>query len=560
MFPRTLPTRLLLATALLAGGAQAQVIYVNAGLSTGADDGTSWANAFQGSDGLRAAIATASPGQQIFAAQGTYYPTQTMDREAAFLLPGGVELYGGFVGNEATPEDRFPFDVFPSVLSGDLLQDDLGGNIADNSRHVVVTSLSSQGALLDRFTITRGNADGNSGLQNRGGGIVSLIEDVTFRDCRVFQNWASFGGASASVNGAGPVFEGCAFQDGNASSFGGGVLLQGAAGTRFDRCSFVNSTAARGGGLASLDSTGTLITNSYFVGNNAEGGMGGGAVYATGDSSLEITNCTITNNGASVSVVGGVAVVDPASDVQVTNTILWDNEGAGGSQGSANQVSANAHVSYSIVEGGSMGIGNLDLDPKFLPGTPFLSLLSPAIDAGDVTAIPSGSLLDLFGETRLVDQPSIPDSGVGGDVPVDIGATEYNQFSGMANTGCFAQPNSTGETGLLTGGGAPNVPSNNLVLAAGDLPLQQTGLFLMSQTPGVTPVSDGTLCLDGNIIRFADDVLNTGDNGGVVFPIDVLNLPQNQVFQIGETWYFQLWHRDVGGSSNFSNSVGFTWF
>ena len=39
---------------------------------------------------------------------------------------------------------------------------------------------------------------------------------------------------------------------------------------------------------------------------------------------------------------------------------------------------------------------------------------------------------------------------------------------------------------------------------------------------------------------------------------DLNNLPQGTTVSPGETWHFQLWHRD-GPTSNFSGSLGFTW-
>ena len=48
----------------------------------------------------------------------------------------------------------------------------------------------------------------------------------------------------------------------------------------------------------------------------------------------------------------------------IVNTILWDNEGPGGAQGAANQVSPGANVTYSVIEGGAAGAGNLSTMPN----------------------------------------------------------------------------------------------------------------------------------------------------------------------------------------------------
>ena len=76
----------------------------------------------------------------------------------------------------------------------------------------------------------------------------------------------------------------------------------------------------------------------------------------------------------------------------------------------------------------------------------------------------------------------------------------------------------------------------------------------------------GNLCLGGQIIRFNQqpygEVGFSGPEGVITFKPDLANLPQNTVFQPGETWSFQLWFRDfVGGNStnNTSDGLAITW-
>jgi hypothetical protein len=102
-------------------------------------------------------------------------------------------------------------------------------------------------------------------------------------------------------------------------------------------------------------------------------------------------------------------------------------------------------VSYSDIQlqGGSVytGTGNINADPHFMRnpspgadgfwGTPDddygdlrLQLASPAIDAGNNAALPSGVLTDLLGYPRFVDIHSVPDTGSGSPPIVDMGAYE----------------------------------------------------------------------------------------------------------------------------------------
>lgn len=86
---------------------------------------------------MQTALSLADPGDQIWAAIGTYKPDydvntgqHTGDREASFHLVNSVALYGGFDGAEEELEDRAGlFDA--TILSGDLLHDD-GSNFQNN--------------------------------------------------------------------------------------------------------------------------------------------------------------------------------------------------------------------------------------------------------------------------------------------------------------------------------------------------------------------------------------------------------------------------------------------
>ena len=115
--------------------ASADTHYVDAHLATGTNDGTSWANAFQGPDGLQVALGVAVAGDRVFVAQGTYRPSSAGVREASVVPPSGVEIYGSFLGGETSPEERPAHPSATSVLSGDLNGDD--PSVSDNSYHVI---------------------------------------------------------------------------------------------------------------------------------------------------------------------------------------------------------------------------------------------------------------------------------------------------------------------------------------------------------------------------------------------------------------------------------------
>ena len=79
------------------------ILYVDVD-ATGANDGTSWANAFTG---LQAALSAANPvgpdTVEIWVAEGTYKPTDDITRTLSFQLKNNVSLYGGFAVPKRAP-------------------------------------------------------------------------------------------------------------------------------------------------------------------------------------------------------------------------------------------------------------------------------------------------------------------------------------------------------------------------------------------------------------------------------------------------------------------------
>ncbi len=166
-----------------------------------------------------------------------------------------------------------------------------------------------------------------------------------------------------------------------------------------------------GGGMSSLGGH-PVVTNCTFSGNTASNG---GGMLNLGNSNPTVTNCTFSGN-----IGGGMANIAGGSPT-VTNCILWGD--------SPDEFSGNSTptVSYTDVQGGFPGTGNIDADPLFvdpLTGDYRLSPGSPCIDAGDNTAVPLDITTDLDGNPRFVDDPGTPDTGLGKPPIVDMGAYE----------------------------------------------------------------------------------------------------------------------------------------
>lgn len=429
---------LLLSNRAEAGGA---VIYVRASAS-GANNGTSWANAFTN---LQTALNSAGPGSEIWVAAGTYKPTTGSDRTASFSANNMVHIYGGFAGTETQRSQRNP-KANVTILSGDLLGND-NGNLAldeptrqDNSYHVVRNGVGNTIGRLDGFTITGGHANGDS-AQADGGGIYSDNNSFILANLILIHNVAKDDG---------------------------GGLRNAFADLTISNVQFIGNRAAFGGAVYTVQAEPTLL-NVVFSGNVAS--VAGGGVFITSSNNLSMVNVTFSHNTASNS---GGGIYRQAGPLTVTNSIFWGNIPQAIRTNDA--VADPVTVTYSLVENGYTGSGNISANPQFtnakgadqIAGTrdDDLSLFttSPAIDAGQNSAVPADTAdldqdsntaettpRDLALNPRFYNHPNA-DTGSGTPPLVDMGAFEAQ-----------APPTPVAVSGKITGGN--NAPAANVLVS-----------------------------------------------------------------------------------------------
>ncbi len=287
--------------------------------AAGANDGTSWADAYTG---LATALANTSTGE-IWVAGGTYRPASCSpcteaDMQIAFRIPPNVQLYGGFAGNENLRSQR-DWVANPTILSGDI---GVPSDSTDNSFSVVIAENSTSGTILDGFIIEEGNADGSFGSSSGGGLLLDAnpggTADMQVLNCTFRENYAGGGGAVAidcvlgGVSNA--LFRNCLFEGNTASlrvvSSGAGVFMQGNSGAqlrpRFVSCIFRNNYSGNEGGALAATPTGQgsllacEIDSCLFVDNRADDR--GAAVWyrmaSEGESRVMIKNSRFINNRA----------------------------------------------------------------------------------------------------------------------------------------------------------------------------------------------------------------------------------------------------------------------
>ena len=388
---------------LLAGtsNAAASVIYVNAAAS-GANDGSSWQNAYTS---LPLALVAAVSSDEIWVAAGTYKPTATTTRAVSFALKNGVGVYGGFAGNEASRAERNPA-VNVTILSGDI---GAAGTATDNSLHVVTAdSTVTAAAVLDGFTITGGYADG-AAPDNLGAGLRGSNASLMIAHCVFTGNTASDRGGAVRMEGGNASFQDCTFT-GNSAGVGGGAVSAGSVtALTLTRClirSNANGDGARAGGI---DVTDNVSVVDCLVAQNSNHGV----VFFSGGNLLADT--TITGHA-------GYGVFPLSGSSTIVNSILW-----GDVTGETFEITGSLNVSYSDVQGGHAGTGNVNADPHFVnpgAGNWQLGSNSPAVDSGNNAAVPAGITTDLAGSARFFDDPSVPNTGAGTPPIVDMGAYE----------------------------------------------------------------------------------------------------------------------------------------
>ncbi len=486
---------------LLAAGssAGAAVIYVNAA-AAGANDGTSWANAYTS---LQSALAAAVSSDEIWVVAGTYRPTGTTSRGISFALKNGVGVYGGFLGTETAREQRNPA-ANVTILSGDI---GTPGNSSDNSYHVVTAdSTVTASAVLDGFTITGGNANGAT-PDDRGAGLLGSNASPTVAHCVFTGNTASSRGGAFRVDGGSASFQDCTFTGNSAGLAGGAVSAGSVTSLTLTRCLIRSNTASdttRGGGI---DVTNNVAVVDCLIAQNPSNGV---AFFGGGNT---LTNTTVTGHA-----LYGVAVY--AGTSTSANSILW-----GDVTGEVFLGAASLNVSYSDVQGGGfIGTGNINADPHFVnpgAGNWQLGSGSPAVDSANNAAVPAGVTTDLAGLPRFFDDPAVPDTGAGTPPIVDMGAYERIPPA-PTSTPTQTPTNTPTNTPTRTPTSTPtNTPTNTPTITPTPTPTRTpTNTPTITPTPTSTPTRTPTSTPAGGSLftvapcRLADTRNPPGPSGG----------------------------------------------
>lgn len=347
------------------------VVYVTE-YGSGNFSGSSWANAST-SFTLRTRLATAPAGTQFWIAKGTYKTSvnNNNNRADSFVIPSGVQVYGGFKGFENGLQERELTAPSSTTFSGEI---GFSNTSDDNALHVVTFTNASADTRLDGIVVTGGYGYEGAGIFNNGSGAGNQSNPV-IANCYIVNNTASYGGGLNNYGYQGscsPTVINCVFSRNGAWVNGGGVYNNGYQGNcqpRFINCLSSGNTARDGG--------------AYY--NEAFGGICRPAFI----------NCTLVNNHVTTPAVSGNynsgALYNDVPGNQGTceplllNCIIWANTAESAPSvlsGIYNNGQVSLTITYSTIQGGYAGAGNSDQNPQ-LTSTYMPSAGSPVINAGD---------------------------------------------------------------------------------------------------------------------------------------------------------------------------------
>jgi len=253
-------------------------------------------------------------------------------------------------------------------------------NINLNGHNVVLAShfLITGDLMYIDSTIIDGNASGSVVTFENGEDSSALITGFTI------MNGAGHRGGGIYCDSANPIIQNNIIMynllDYNSAIFGGGVYCSYCQPTIKDNI-IIGNQARSGGGISLYFADPLIIGN--IISNNGAQYRGGG--ISCSRSNPYIVNNTISNNFCEYPSEysgkgGGIGCFD--SHPIVSNSILWNNFAATEKQINLDSTST-IDITYSNIEGGWTGLGNIDADPFFFDSSYNVCSQSLCIDAGD---------------------------------------------------------------------------------------------------------------------------------------------------------------------------------
>jgi uncharacterized protein (TIGR02145 family) len=300
---------------------------------------------------IQAGIDIAQPGDTVLVAPGTYFENINFN---------GKNIV---VASHYVLEKDLSF-IALTIINGSEAE------YPDTASCVRIVSGEDSTAVIQGFTICQGTGTHWVDPQfptytwHSGGGIFIFQSSPSIKNNHILNNHVD---DDTGVDGAS----------------GGGICMYGGNPVVINNI-IENNTALYGAGVV-IDYSGCTFKNNIVAQNSGGQNYGGGGFWTigNGEQDIIIENNTIVENE---SVSKGGAMYLWSTHLTARNNIIWGN-----TQTTGNQVflysGANADISYTDIEGGYTGEGNIDIMPEFSDTAFILAPGSPCIDSGNPDGI-----------------------------------------------------------------------------------------------------------------------------------------------------------------------------
>ena len=317
----------------------------------------------------------------------------SVHHDTILVAPGVYHENINFRGKNIVVASRFVVDGNPAHIAQTVID---GGSPVhpDTASCVLIVSGEDSTAVLEGFTLTGGTGTVWTDIHynsdyREGGGILIELSSPVVRHNLIVDNEAiddagvvSAGGGGIRCGDADPLITHNVIA-GNRGRYGAGIVMNFCTGTISNNviCDNEGGEDYGGSGIWLYEVGPTVIEGNTVAGNHSEQGGGGLRVWST-------------------SVAG-------------RNNIIWGNTAVAGDAQIELNGGTTVTFTYSDIQGGRAGVGNIDLNPAFDAINLYLTASSPCVDVGDPASPP---------DPENPDAPGTAEYPAQGGLECDMGA------------------------------------------------------------------------------------------------------------------------------------------